>query len=440
VGILVAVVMGVMVVAGILWAPTLVDLVTSSKASPETCHLAVKLSRIMLPAAFFMGLFYLAILILNTYKRFALPAMGDALNKLLVIVLLVLLCRTMGIKGLAFGVLVGAAAALALQVVGLRSKLALLKPAISFKDPTLRRFGWLLPPIVLSILIAQTRTILDYWFASDMGQGYAAGLNYARGLSDTLILIVPSAVGVAIYPFFSDLSAEGARTELMDSLMRSIRTMAFFFIPLSVLFLVLRTPLVQLAFQRGKFEAASVVLTSGPLLYYSIGLTFFAVEILLMRFYFSLKDTLTPTLVGVGCVLVHVAVVLVFRSSLQHQSMALAATVSKSVKVILLLLLLRSKMFTLPLSEITVFLLQSLVAAAAMGGVVWLVSREMSCLLSASSSTDSLMRTGLLAIQLGVSSVAGLAVFGILATAFRMEEARTVLRLLTRNRNRVVQN
>src|ERR1017187_6281808 len=117
--------------------------------------------------------------------------------------------------------------------------------------------------------------------------------------------------------------------------------LAFVFIPLSVLLVMLRTPLVQLVFQRGKFDMDFVVLTTGPLLYYSIGLTFFAVEIILIKFYFSLKDTLTPTLVGVACVAIHVGVVLTFRDTMQHQSMALAATVSKGVKVILLLALLR---------------------------------------------------------------------------------------------------
>jgi len=440
VGFLTAIAMGVMVVAGIIWAPELVALVSSSKTSPETAALTGTLTRIMLPAAFFMGLFYLAILILNTYKRFALPAMGDTLNKLLVIALLVVLYRSLGIKGLAVGVVAGALAALGLQVYGLRQKLGMVKLGLNFKDPALKRFGWLLPPIVLAILIGQTRTILDYWFASDMGEGYAASLSFARGLSDTLILIVPSAVGVAIYPFFSDLSAENDRAELVDSLMRSIRMMAFVFIPLSVLFIVLRTPLVQLVFQRGKFDMDSVVLTAGPLLYYSIGLTFFAVEILLMRFYFSLKDTLTPTLVGIACVGIHVGVVLLFRDTLQHQSMALAATVSKTVKVLLLLALLRYKALTLPLRESLAFVAKSALAAAGMGLVAWLTFRGVSAMLPvAGGASHWTIRAAWLTIQLGISSLAGLAVFGALTIALKMEEATLVLRLFLRSRNRVAQ-
>jgi putative peptidoglycan lipid II flippase len=398
------------------------------------------LTRIMLPAAFFMGLFYLAILILNTYKRFALPAMGDTLNKLLIIILLVVLYRSLGIKGLAVGVVAGALAALGLQAYGLRRKLGMVRPGMDFKDPTLKRFGRLLPPIALAILIGQTRTILDYWFASDMGPGYAASLSFARGLCDTLILIVPSAVGVAIYPFFSDLSAENDRAELLDSLMRSIRMMAFVFIPLSVLFIVLRTPLVQLAFQRGRFDMDSVVLTAGPLLYYSIGLTFFAVEILLMRFYFSLKDTLTPTLVGIACVGIHVAVVLLFRDTLQHQSMALAATVSKTVKVLLLLALLRYKALALPLRESLFFVAKSALAAAGMGLVAWLAFRGVSVLLPVPGGASHWMiRAAFLAIQLGISSLAGLAAFGILTVALKMEEAKLVLQLALRSRHRVAQ-
>ena len=440
VGVLVAIAMGIIVVAGMIWAPTLVAVVTSSKASPETCQMAAKLTRIMLPAAFFMGLFYLAILVLNSYKRFALPAMGDTLNKALVIILLILLYRSMGIKGLAIGILVGAFAALVLQFYGLREKLGMVKLAVGFRDPTLKRLGWLLPPIVLSLLIGQSRIILDYWFASDMGEGYTAGLNYARGLSDTLISIVPSAVGVAIYPFFSDLSAEGDRAELIDSLMRSIRMMAFIFLPLSVLLIVLRTPVVQLIFQRGKFDMESVALTTGPLLYYSTGLVFFAVEIILMRFYFSLKDTLTPTLVGIACVAIHVTVVLTFRSAMQHQSMALAATVSKATKVLLLLFLLRYKTLLLPFRESLTFVAKSLLTAVGMGAVVWLAYRGTSALLPVPPHAGQLVRAAILAVQIGVSSLAGMAAFGALAAAFRMEEAGMVLKLLHRSRYRGAQS
>lgn len=439
VGFLTAVVMGLMVVAGIIWAPLLVDVVTSSKTSTETCQLASTLTRIMLPAGFFMGLFYLAILILNTYKRFALPAMGDALNKLLVIGLLIVLYRSVGIKGLAFGVVAGAVAALGLQIWGLRQKLGMLKSSLDLRNPTLKRFGWLLPPILLSIAVGQARTILDYWFASGMGQGYAASLSFARALPDTLILIVPSAVGVAIYPFFSDLSAQDDRAELMDSLMRSIRMMAFVFIPISVLFIVLHTPVVQIVFQGGKFDMNSVALTAGPLLYYSIGLTFFAVEILLMRFYFALKDTWTPMLVGIACVAVHVAVVLIFRSTMQHESMALAATVSKTAKVVILLVLLKYKALTLPPRDSFLFIAKSILAAAGMGLVAWLAFRGAAFLLPVTGSEGYWARTTCLAVHLGASSLAGLVAFGVLAVALRMEEAGTVLKLLTRGRNRVAQ-
>ena len=55
-----------------------------------------------------------------------------------------------------------------------------------------------------------------------------------RGLLDTLVLLVPAAIGVAIYPFFSDLAAQGNRGELAATLLRFLRVLAFLFIPLAV--------------------------------------------------------------------------------------------------------------------------------------------------------------------------------------------------------------
>jgi len=409
------------VVLGIVFAPWMVR-VLSTFHSEETVLLATKLVRIMLPAACFMALFALATLIFNADKRFALPAFADATNKILVIGVMLALCPFLGIRGLALGVVAGAAACLAVLLMGLRSKLGLVRLAVTWNDPSLKKLAWLVPPTLASILTAQARTMIDYRFASGMGQGYAASLGYAKSLTDTLVMLVPFAVGVVIYPFFSDLTVSGDRRKTADAVMGSLRAMAFLLVPVSVALMVLREPVVQLAFQRGKFEMSSVALTSGPLLFFAAALTALALEIVLMRFYFSAQDTLTPALVGVACVVVHVGLVITFKDTMQHRSIAMATAVSKSLKVLILYVLLRRKLGDLRIGENLAFGLKTLAAAGGMALTVYVVDGGVLHLLPARAGQGTWGAMGALACRLGVASTAGFLVFGGMALALRLRE------------------
>ncbi len=413
------------VVLGILFAPWLVR-VLSTFHSPETAALATKLVRIMLPAACFMALFALGTLIFNADKRFALPAFADATNKILVIGVMLVLCPFLGIRGLALGVVAGAAACLAVLAIGLRSKLGMVRLAVRWDDPSLKKLAWLVPPTLVSILTAQARTMVDYRFASGMGQGYASSLGYAKSLTDTLILLVPFAVGVVIYPFFSDLTVGGDRRKTTDAVMGALRAMTFMFVPISVTLMVLRVPVVQLAFQRGKFEMSSVLLTAGPLLFFAAALTALALEIILMRYYFSAQDTLTPAIVGIVCVVVHVGFVIAFKDTMQHRSIALATAVSKSLKVAILYFLLKSKLGDLRLGENLAFGLKTLAAAGGMAFAVYFTDREALCFLPAPEGMGKMAAAGLLAVRLGAASAAGFLAFGGIALALRMREMQAL--------------
>jgi murein biosynthesis integral membrane protein MurJ len=432
VGTILLVAMVAVAAAGLLLAPLLVSWTSSFKDS-ETTLLVVRLVRVMMPAVVFMGLSSLLALLLNAYKNFAMAAFGDTVNKLVMIACLILLYYFSGIYGLAAGVVAGAVSGLAIQVFGLRRYRPEYRFGVDWKDPALRQLFFLMLPVLFSVAVAQLRTIIDYKFASGMAEGSAAGINYARGLTDTLILLVPTAVGAAIYPFFSDMSAARDRAGLTDTLMRALRLLAFLFIPLTVALVLLGEPLVQLAFQRGKFTAESVSLTVAPLTYYAFGLTAFALEIILMRFYFSMKNTLVPALVGAFCVLIHWGVILLFKDTLQNGSMALAASVSKTAKVLILFVFLARVLPGLQWRRNGLFLLKAGLGAAGMAAAMLLALKGTAVFLDPGAG-GTLARLLMLAAKMGVAGVAGLLAYAGLAYLLRMEEAKAIADLARRRR------
>jgi putative peptidoglycan lipid II flippase len=283
--------------------------------------------------------------------------------------------------------------------------------------------------------------ILEGWFASGMGKGYVSSLSYARVLPDTFTLLVPYAVGVSIYPFFSDLAARGDRAGLTETLMGALRIIAFAAVPLTVGMVLLRVPIVQLAFQRGQFSAESVALTAAPLGYYTCGLTAFAMEIILMQFYFSMKDTRTPVVVGIIALGVHVMVIVGLKGALLHSSIALAAAVSKTLKVGVLYALLRRKGMDLQLRRSGGSLLKMLAAAGVMGAAIGLLY-PLSGRLFGAPADASAMRAAILLVRLGAVAAAGVACYSAAAAALRIDELSQVrawvkARVLRRGRREV---
>lgn len=426
IGTLTVLIMLAVMVGGLVATPWLVQGAAASK-NPETMALTEKLVRVMFPATVFVGVFAFVTLLLNAHKQFAFPAIGETLSRIVAIVTLLVAVRWWGITALAVGFVLGSVLCLAMQAIPLRDKIRQFRFHVDWQDPALKQFLLLIPPIVIGILIAQARTVLDYRFASAMGEGYAASLGFARSFTDTLVLLVPFAVGVVIYPFFSDMAAAENRDGFTNTLMGSMRLIAFLFIPLSLWVAVLREPIVQLAFQRGQFQAESVALTAGPMLYFALGITVLAAEIILMRFYLALKDTWTPAWIGFFCVLVHVGLILCLKEAMLHNSIALAALVSKGVKVLVMFLLLRKVVSGLQLRENAEFTVKTLTAGLLMAAVGYAVYAGLSQQFPAPEHGRKLLRAAWLGSELGVSAGLAFAVFVGTAFLLRVKEAFLVL-------------
>ena len=83
------------------------------------------------------------------------------------------------------------------------------------------------------------------------------------------------------------------------------------------------------------------MLTSLPLKYYSVGMLFFAIETVLVVFYFAKGNTKTPVLIGIICVIENILLMLTLVKTLGYTGIALAFVISKSTKTIILLSILK---------------------------------------------------------------------------------------------------
>ncbi len=323
------------VAAGFLGAGKLASWLAPGFA-PPTLELTAVLVRVTIAGGLLLGLSSLTYITLNGYRRFALPATGDLVMKAALIVCAVVLASRLGAVALAIGVLVGCAGRLAVHLAGLARELRWLAWPRGPGREEVRRLAWLMAPLVVGVVFSQLSELADNYFSSLLGPGAVAARSYARKIVDLPILLLPYALSVVAFPYFSALASRREWDRLYAFFGRTLRGLALVFALLSVATILLAEPVVAFLLERGAFDAHARVLTAWPLRLYAVGLVSFALEALLVPFYFALGDTRTPVLVGILGVFVNVALTAALIGPFGVGGVALALTLSKTLKVVLL--------------------------------------------------------------------------------------------------------
>lgn len=321
-------------VIGIAAAPAVVWAMASGL---EQFDGAVVMTRWMFPYIGFMSLVALSAGILNTWKRFALPAVTPVLLNLTVIAsawLLVPVFRRHGIEpifAMAVGVMVGGVLQLGVQLPAL-IRLGLM-PRVGSTPGALRR-AWQHPgvgrvlkqmgPALIGVSVAQLSLLINTQIASHLGVGAVSWLRYADLLMEFPTALLGVALGVVLIPQLS--AAQGRQdTEAYSALLDwGLRLALMLALPCSMALLVFAEPMVATLFHRGAFTDRDVLKTVAPLMNYGIGLIgLIGVKILAPGFY-ARQDTRTPVKIAVTVLVLTQVLNLVTVPLLGHAALTLS--------------------------------------------------------------------------------------------------------------------
>ncbi len=400
----------------------------SGGTSLEKETLAVELLRIQLPSAVIFGLSGLVMGILNANQTFLYPALAPAMYQLGWIFGLLVLVPRLGVYGLAWGVVLGAALHLALQLPGLfRLPGRRYLPTLGLDYPPLREVIRLMGPRLISVAVVQFNFLLNTYLASFQAEGSLSGISLAFPLMIMPEAAIAQSIAIAALPTFSAQAALGRLDALRASLAATLRGILLLSIPASLGLMLLRVPLVQLIYQRGEFTAHSTELVAWALLWYAAGLVGHSVLEVVTRAFFALKDTRTPTIITTLAMALNLGFSLLFSALfssigwMPHGGLALANSLATFLEVITLLVLLRRKIGGLGGRRVWVALGQGGLAAAgmglALGGWLWLTAAQPVWLQA-----------------LGGVALGG-AVYGLLLVLQRVDEVGWALGLLRRRRH-----
>ena len=320
-------------------------------SDPAKEALTVELLRLQLPSAVIFGLSGLAMGTLNAHQRFLYPALAPLMYKLGWIGGILLLSPWLGIYGLGWGVLIGAALHLGLQVPGLlRLPERRYTFTLGLENPAVREVARLMGPRLLGVAVVQLNFLLNTFLASSQPEGSLAAISLAFPLMLMPQAAIAQSAAIAALPTFSAQAALGKLDEMRASLAATLRGVLLLAIPATVGLVLLRKPVVALIYEHGEFTGASTELVAWALLWYALGLVGHSVLEVISRAFYALHDTKTPVVVGVAAMSLNLIFSLLFSELFQqagwapHGGLALANSLATLLETCVLLYLMRRRL------------------------------------------------------------------------------------------------
>ena len=367
-------------IVGVAAAPVLVWVMASGLARFDV---AVVMTRVMFPYIGFMSMVALSAGILNTWRRFALPAITPILLNVGIIIAAgagAPLFRRLGVEpvlALAAGVMLGGVLQAAVQIPALR-RLGLM-PHIGWRIAALRR-AWHHPgvhqvlqrmaPALLGVSVAQISLLVNTQIASHVAVGAVSWLSYADRLMEFPTALLGVALGVVLLPQLSAAQGRDDAQAYSDMLDWGLRLVVLLALPCAVALVVFPKALVAVLFNYGAFNAVDVEQTVRALMGYGVGLTgLIAVKVLAPGFY-ARADIRTPVKIAIGVLIATQAFNLVFVPLFAQAGLSLSISLGAWLNAGLLLTGLRRRGVYRPRPGWGLFLLRVGLACTLLGAAL----------------------------------------------------------------------
>jgi putative peptidoglycan lipid II flippase len=370
------VITGSLVTLGIIFAWPITSLIAPRfAATPGKLELTTTLTRVMLPFLTTVAASVAMMGMLNSLRRFFIPALSPAMFNIATIACAFVLVPVMPrlglppILGIAIGTLVGGVGQALLQWPALRAEGFRYRPVVDFKDPALREVLRLMGPGTLGLAAVQINVFVNTYLATGQPQGAVSWLNYAFRLMYLPIGLFGMSIATAALPEISRHAADDDMPAVRDTISRALRMMLMLNVPATIGLMVLAHPIVALLLQRGRFTASDTAATSAALICYAPGLlAYSAVKIVSPTFY-SLRDSRTPVVVSAASVLANLGINLVLVRQFGFRGLAAGTALAAMFNAGALLWLLRRRLGGIEEARIAVTFTKILAASLVMGAI-----------------------------------------------------------------------
>ena len=271
-------------------------------ASAEKFQLASELVRITFPYLLLISLTGFAGAILNSYDRFAIPAVTPVLLNLSLIFAAMVMMPWFAqpIYALGWGVMIAGVLQLVFQLPFLARLQMLPTPVVDFKHEGVKKILGLMLPALFGVSVGQINLFLDTIIASFLPSGSVSRLYYADRLYELPLGVFAIAVSTVILPSLSRDFARQDHAKFSAKLDWSMRAMMILSVPAAFALMVIAKPILTTLFFYGEhWSADGLQISAYCLEAYSLGLLAFMLIKVLVPGYYARQDMKTPVKIGI---------------------------------------------------------------------------------------------------------------------------------------------
>ena len=311
--------------------------------------------------------------ILNCYNHFSIPAFTPVLLNISFIAVAWFWAphASTPIYVLAWGMLIGGAAQLGIQIPILIRKKLLPRPMLGFSDPQVRRVMRMMVPALFGVSVAQISLLIDNFFASYLPEGSISWLYYSDRLTYLPLGVIGVALATVVLPSLSRHHASDNQKAYSKTLAWALRIECLVGVPAAVALFILAGPILTTLIHYGAFNVHDVKMTMLSLKAFSIGLPAFMLIKVLASAFYSRKDIRTPVKIAAFSVVFNIGLNMLLIHPLRHAGLALSTAIAASINASLLVTLLLKRGFFDAGKGWALYFSRLLLANIVMGFVIW---------------------------------------------------------------------
>lgn len=301
----------------IIFASPISNAITLGKLDSGSLALMAKLTKICLLSQLILIISSFLSSILQTFKRFFVPALTPIVYNLGIIGGIYFLSGKYGIFAPAWGMVIGALLHLLIQIpvalaLGYKPSLAL-----DIKHTGVREVMKLLIPRTAGMAVTQLNLLVDTSLAVFVSAPSVIFFNFAQNLQNLPLNLFGVSMAQAILPTLSHEGDDENLSQFKKTVVNCLHQTFFFIVPASVILIVLRIPAVRLAYGAAKFSWPATLQTAYTLSFFAVSLFSQSAVYLFSRAFFALCDTKTPLKAGIVAFITNILLSILFVTQLK---------------------------------------------------------------------------------------------------------------------------
>ncbi len=283
---------GVIAVFVFIFAQQIVDTIIVPGFTAEQRVLVAELMRLNLVSTIIFSISGLVMASLQANQHFLFPALAPTMYNVGQIFGALIFVPRFGIYGLVYGVILGAALHLGVQIPALFKFGFKWTPALDLRHTGLLDALKLLGPRLLTMAGIQSIVIVRDYFASFLQQdGAVTSLAYGWMIMQVPETLLGTAIATAMLPTLSELASRAQWHDFRLAVERALRVLIALTLPVGAVMAAGINPLVRAAFG---FDAETSTLITWTTRAYLLTLTGFSIQEIAARSFYARKEPMFP--------------------------------------------------------------------------------------------------------------------------------------------------